>query len=154
MMLYEDKSEQEVVEELAKYFNNISNEYSPLDLTQIPRTFEAEIPVITEEQVKKEVKEGKKPKSRVEGDMFIGVLVSCIDVLAVPVSKIFNAITQKACWPSKWKTEYVTVIPKCASPESESDCRNISYTNYILVKYMKESSSDGAKNFFFLFQSC
>ena len=52
-MLYENKSEQEAAEELAIYFNNISNEYEPLDVSKIPRTFEHELHIVTAAQVKK-----------------------------------------------------------------------------------------------------
>ena len=135
MMLYEGITEKEAAEKLATYFNDISSEYSPLRKEQIPSTYEAEIPIITEEQVEKGVKEGKRPKSRVEGDIFIGVLVNCIDVLARPIARIFNNISQKASWPTKWKTEFVTIIPKCTTPESEAECRNISCTNYLSKLY-------------------
>ena len=38
-------------------------------------------------------------------------------------------------WPTKWKTEYVTVIPKNNDPQEPSECRNISCTNFLSKLY-------------------
>ena len=43
----------------------------------------------------------------------------------------FNSIIQTLEWPNQWKVETVTVIPKCTNPESLSECRNISCTNFL-----------------------
>lgn len=110
--LYPGASEADVAENLAAYFNNISSEYEALKTEDIPNTYDMNIPTLTEEQVKKEIKEGKKPKARVKGDLFCDLLVSCLDVLVKPITVIYNCITLTATWPKAWKTEYVTVIPK------------------------------------------
>ena len=47
----------------------------------------------------------------------------------------YNAITKTSSWPAAWKVEHLTVIPKCKTPESESDCRNISCTNFLSRVY-------------------
>ena len=132
MDLFPGKSRKEAAESMAEFFNNISNEYEPLDLRLIPKTFDSPLPTLTPADIIKEVKDGKKPKSRVEGDIFINVLTACVDVLAEPITKIFNAIPDSG-WPQKWKMEHVTIIPKCKRPESESECRNISCTNLSLI---------------------
>ena len=54
----------------------------------------------------------KKPKSMVEGDVFPECVDKSSDLLAVPVTKIFNLIMASEKWPSKWKMETVTVIPE------------------------------------------
>ena len=135
MQLYENVSEKEAAERLAVFFNNISNEYAPLDLDHVPLSYDSQLPVITPKEIEKEIKTGKRPKSRVDGDLFINVLHSCIDVLSDPICKIFNSITVSSKWPDSWKIEYVTIIPKCSSPESEADCRNISCTNFLSKVY-------------------
>ena len=50
------------------------------------------------------------------------------DLLAIPLSYVFNAITESRVWPNIWKLEYVTVIPKKSIPEEINDLRNISCT--------------------------
>ena len=37
----------------------------------------------------------------------------------------------KKTWPRLWKVEHVTVIPKVQDPQSPSECRNISCTNFL-----------------------
>lgn len=69
--------------------------------------------------------------------MFINVLVEFIDVLAEPIACIYNTITVQSSWPTQWKTEFVTLIPKCAAPETESECRNISCTNFLSKVYKR-----------------
>ena len=128
-------TEQDTAENLARFFNNISNQFEPLNTEQIPVGVLIPAPILTEEQVIKKIKQSKKTKSRVSGDLFVNVLSNCIEVLAKPITKIYNAITNQADWPSAWKTEYVMVIPKCASPSTESDCRNISCTNFLSKIY-------------------
>ena len=78
-----------------------------------------------------EIRKGKKPKSRVPGDIFINVLVDNVEVLARPISQIYNAVVEEGRWPSPWLTEYVNVIPKNNVPESPADCRNLSCTNFL-----------------------
>lgn len=129
--LYSECNDLETANKLATFFNNISNQYQPLKKEQIPTTFTVPTPIIAEKEVKECICEGKKPKSRVPGDIFIDVLTGCVDTLVQPIARIFNAAVKSNCWPTLWKTEYVTVIPKNKLPENKSDCRNISCTNYL-----------------------
>ena len=59
--LYSDLTEQETAEKLAAFFNNISNEYVPLDKSKIPVTFDAFFNPLTPCEVAKEIKQGKRP---------------------------------------------------------------------------------------------
>ena len=59
------------------------------------------------------------------------------DLLALPLSDIYNTITETFQWPLVWKVEIVTVIPKCGSPDSFDQLRNISCT--LLVSKVFES---------------
>ena len=73
------------------------------------------------------------------------MLVKCLDVFAAPICRIFNAITAQESWPALWKIEYVTVIFReyvtvisknmSSESESESECRNISCTNFLSKIY-------------------
>ena len=125
----------EVAEKLAAFFNNISSQYRPLDRSEVPVTFDRQLPVLTEEQVVKKIKLSKKPTSTVPGDIPSVLYKMYPRELAKPITAIFNKITRQSCWPDKWKIEYVTVIPKVRDPQQPSDCRNISCTNYLSKLY-------------------
>ena len=71
----------QVAEKCADFFNGISSEYEPLRKTDIPETFKAEQLVITPKIVEQEILKGKKPKSRVPGDIFVQTLVMNIKTL-------------------------------------------------------------------------
>ena len=43
-------------------------------------------------------------------------------------AQIFNEIVKTLLWPLKWKTDYVTIIPKKSKPQEIGDLRNISCT--------------------------
>ena len=49
--------------------------------------------------------------------------------LAVPLRSIINSIKNDHVWPSAWKIEYVTAIPKCPVPSTVQELRNIGCTN-------------------------
>ena len=74
------------------------------------------------------IKNIKKPKSKIKGDIFPSLMTEYADLLAQPLSDIYNRITETFIWPNIWKVEIVTVIPKCANPESFDQLRNISCT--------------------------
>ena len=54
-----------------------------------------------------------------------------IDILAGPISAIYNKTVETGKWPTQWLTEHVTVIPKGKCPDDPSNCRNISCTNLL-----------------------
>ena len=59
------------------------------------------------------------------------------DLIAIPLTNIFNTISETFQRPSVWKLEIVTVIPKCSSPVKFEQLRNISCT--LLVSKIYES---------------
>ena len=73
----------------------------------------------------------------VVGDVFPSLMTKFADFFAIPLTSIYNEIAQTYVWPAQWKTEYVTVIPKCSTPQSFGDLRNISCT--LLVSKIMES---------------
>ena len=131
--LYADTSDKDTAEKLTAFFNNISTKYTPLNMSNLPQSFEQEPPLITAEQVTKQISEGK--KLRVKGDIFINVFVQNLSTLAKPITTIFNNSTKNTTWPADLKTEYVTIILKKQAPETESDCPNISCTNFLSKVY-------------------
>ena len=73
----------------------------------------------------------------VAGDVFPDLVTTYADFFAIPLTAVYNEILRTFSWPTDWKTEYVTVIPKTGSPQSFSDLRNISCTK--LVSKVMES---------------
>ena len=93
------------------------------------------MPVLQATEVEKRMKTSKKPISTVPGDIPAVLYNKYPNMLSVPVTHIFNLITATGKWPTKWKIEYVTVIPKKPDPQLPSECRNISCTNFLSKLY-------------------
>ena len=83
------------------------------------------------------IRKFRKPKSTVPGDIFPQLVTQFSNLLAIPLTDIYNKILETRVWPVCWKKEYVTIIPKVSSPESLSDLMNISCT--LLASKMYES---------------
>ena len=64
----------------------------------------------------------------VVGDIFPTLVTRGARLLAAPLTDIFNTMSSTQRWPTDWKREYVTPIPKTAHPETSNDLRNISCT--------------------------
>ena len=130
-------SDSEVAEELASFFNRISSEFDPLTADQVPTTTTRTFDRLLPHEVARRIKRFRKPKSMVAGDLYPDLVTKFSDFLAIPLTSIFNEIASTLIWPEDWKNEYVTVIPKCSSPQSFADLRNISCTK--LVSKIMES---------------
>ena len=96
----------------------------------MPVTYSSPFPLLDCAQVEALLRESKKPKSVVPGDMFLESVKRNYGALTVPLTNIFNATCVGRAWPSAWKVEYQTCIPKKTCPESVGDLRNISCTNF------------------------
>ena len=129
MDLFPGHEENEVAEILAAHFNEISNEFSPIDPTRdIPRTFSSPLPLLQVRDVAKRLRSFRKPKSVVKGDIFPELVTKYSDLSAVPLTSIYNEISRTFAWPSIWKEEFVTIIPKTRTPTELGHLRNISCT--------------------------
>ena len=80
------------------------------------------------EQVLKRLKNLKKKNSHVEGDPLPDLVRKMPELFASPVTAIFNKASASAEWPTSWKAEHITVIPKVKCPLSLAKTRNISCT--------------------------
>ena len=129
------KSEREVAEEAAAFFNKISAEFEPLEPKDIPSTYHRDLPLLSPADVEKMLKDAKKTGSMVQGDIFPKLVNRAAPIIAWPLSYIFNQITRTYLWPIHWKREFVTIIPKKISPSDFSDLRNISCTLFFSKVY-------------------
>ena len=137
MNMFPGRSEEDVSELLAQHFNAIGSEFSPLEAHEIPTTYNKSLPLLQVYEVAGRLRKFKKPKSVVRGDIFPGIVTKYSDFLAIPLTSIYNSITQTNVWPARWKEESVTVIPKTRTPTEIGQLRNISCT--LLVSKVYES---------------
>ena len=134
--LFPGKSDFQVAEKVADHFSAINAELPGGGVEAYRNAdFHGGIPPLTEEQVEKRLMEIKKPKSRVEGDLFPELVNRAAKWLSIPLTNIYNEITSSGKWPASWKTEFVTPIPKTSHPASLGDVRNISCTLLISKVY-------------------
>ena len=126
-VLFPGKSDAEIVEELAAYFNRISNEFVPLG--------KASAALLEHERKPPEMcliaarlKSFKKPNSRVEGDLPPALVTEAADILAIPLHHINSQIYKKLEWPELWRSETANVIPKTSTPTDMTQLRNLSRT--------------------------
>ena len=83
----------------------------------------------------KRLREARKAKFVVRGDIFPSLINRVAHVIAPPLSDIYNTISRSLEWPNYWKTEFVTAIPKKPHPQNTNDLRNISCTPFLSKTY-------------------
>ena len=126
--MFPGKSEEEVGNEVTEYFTAITDQFRPI----LPSIAEApKRRPLTVGEVEKKLKDAKKPNSAVPGDLLPRIVKRHYSKLALPVSKIFNAVFDQGEWPTRWKEETAVVIPKVPNPSSLAECRNISCTAFL-----------------------
>ena len=113
---------------IADKYADISQEYDKLkkEYIKVPYFCESDIPVVTEEEVEKELASMDTNKSNVEGDIPAKVLKHFSKFLAKPVTNVINSMIQQGCWPDILKIENVTPVPKKFPPKNVDELRNIS----------------------------
>ena len=117
-------------QKIAERFSTISNEYSPVDNTQLPCYLPALPPPQVEEyQVYQRLCRIKKTKSTLPIDVPDKLRQECAVHLAAPLMNIYNDCLNKSVYPSLWKQEWVTPAPKVTYPQDISDLRKISCTS-------------------------
>ena len=146
--MFPDLPDGDIAERVACYFNAISGEYSPLEEPSPPHNSSNICPSLPE--IAARLKQMKKPQSQVPGDLPPKLVAKYSELLAIPLSFVFEKAFEKSTWPSLWKSETVTVIPKCPRPTNLSQLRNLSCTplfsktmeSFILEKLKSEVSLD------------
>ena len=128
---------------LAEHFSKISQEYSPMNIVNLPPNIRQSLtsynpdlaPTLSVHDVWARLVKARKPRSTVPGDLPPKLVKHCARTLAAPITTIFNAITSSATFPSQWKVEYQIPISKVSQPESEDDLRNIAKTQFFSKVY-------------------
>ena len=117
--LFPGSEHQEVAEKTADFFTAIADNFVPLDR----RGGEKPTPnfIVEPEQVRKRLLTCRKPKGILEGDTWPNLVTGAAGYLSVPLAKIYNVCLQQCEWPSVWKLETVSVIPKKPHPTNLGD---------------------------------
>ena len=96
----ESLTAEQSAERIASYFSQISQEFPPLDIMRLPTHVQRKLqmvsvpPVIEDYEVYKKIREAKKPKSGVPGDIPRTIVQEFAPELAQPVFRIINNIIQ------------------------------------------------------------
>ena len=125
--LYIGKDPAHICQEVLGYFGAISNMDAP-PIANIARCHGG-LPEFDLARTTELLRAAKKSDSRVEGDPLSHLVRLHPESFAEPVAAIYNRINESGEWPSRWKTEHLTVIPKNPNPSDLSECRNISCTS-------------------------
>ena len=117
-------------QKIAEHFAHISNQYKPIDNTQLPCYLPAQMPPqISEYEVYLRLRRLKKTKSTLPIDLPDKLRAECALFLAEPLSILFNTCLTQSVYPLQWKQEWVTPVPKITHPKEISDLRKISSTS-------------------------
>ena len=134
--LFSNKNPAHVCGEVLAYFGGIGGTTEVTVEAPVISGRTGGLPMFTEEIVSEMLRKSKKTQSQVNGDPLPQLLRQFPRAFAKPVSAIYNKINDTVKWPTKWKTEYLTIIPKVPNPSDLSECRNISCTS-ILSKILE-----------------
>lgn len=146
--LFPGRGDEEILEETATYFSAISQEFEDVRLEDIPPAPMRTLPLLDVEYVSECMKNMKKPTSYISIDIPPAVVNQSTAALSTALAPVYNLMRRSEWWPSLWKTEEVSIIPKVANPESLDQTRNISCTSmfsklgeeFMLMELHKEVS--------------
>ena len=140
----ENVSPLQSAERLADYFSKISQEFQPICTEKFPPWIKdklkeginySEKPILEEYEVFDKLSKANKPNSTVPGDLPVKLVKEFLPELAVPITRIYNKITQTAEYPHQWVTKYQLAIPKVYPALSEDKTRNIASTSFFSKQY-------------------
>ena len=151
----ENLTNEQSAEHIAQHFSQVSQEFPPLDVSNLPKHIKDKLknsdspPVVSEHDVYCKIRSAKKPRSGIPDDLPKVLVQEFAPELALPVSIIVNSIARTGEWPTQWKLEHIVPIGKIPLPQSEDDLRPISLTAFFskvaehfvvmwLMKYIKD----------------
>ena len=123
-------SDTNAAEKIADFFAHTSNEYLPLNLSDLPPFLPALPPPQVEEiEVFEKLSRLKKTRSTYPIDIPSKLRKEGFPFLVAPLTDIFNECLRSQVYPSLWKLEMITPIPKTSCPEKLSELRKIAGTS-------------------------
>ena len=129
----EEKSDMELTEDMATYFQSISNHLTPIDRNMFEITpknapFVSEVPCVAEDYEIYELIKGAKKTFSVPGDIPSKILVEMMPAFVLPINSIIKSAVQTGVYPEDFKLETVIPLPKVYPPAGFDDIRPISLT--------------------------
>ena len=89
----------QAAEECADYFSAISDEFVPLDMSNIPSTYSLPLQRVSRDEITARLKSFKKPRSMVPGDIFPQLVNNYAVCLSEPLGKIYSEVFVTFHWP-------------------------------------------------------
>ena len=140
-------SDEAQAEKIADHYASISSEYEPIRAEDFPDYMNAHFspPRISSAKVVKVIRSMNKKAAAVPGDLPIRIIAEFGDQLSRPLAHIINSCFTLGKYPTIWKIEHVTPVPKVLPPEKLKDLRKISgllnfskITDKILAQFIAE----------------
>ena len=126
----EGLSSAEGVQQIANHYATISNNYSPIDTHKLPCYLPAPLPPqVDEYRVFQKICKLKNTRSTLEIDLPNKLRKEFSVELATPVTNIINTSLNQQSYPTLWKKELITPVPKVTHPKKLKDLRKISSTS-------------------------
>ena len=115
---------------VAEHFASVSNEYSPIYLQQLPCYLLSPKPEqVTEYRVFEKLNKLKNIRSTLDIDLPNKLRKEFSVELTTPMTDITNTCLNQQCFPTLWKKELITPVPKITHPKVLKDLRKISGTS-------------------------
>ena len=120
---------QKQAEAIADNFSKISNEYQPLNASEINLescTVHTPAPVVEPHQVYEYLKRIRTKASTVKNDVPASIIKEFAAELSTPLADIISCSISRGEYANIWKLETVTPVPKVYPPKTLNDLRKIS----------------------------
>ena len=115
---------QQSAQKIAEHFAAISNEYLPVDESQLPCYLPATLPPqVTEYEVYLKLRQQKNTKSNLPVDIPDNLRKEFSPELSLPLANIINSCLSQQKFQSFWKFEWVSPLPKITHPKVLKDLR-------------------------------
>ena len=129
---------EESADRIAQKFADISQEFPPIKITNLPERVQSEItkaenasvPYISRQMVETKIEKAKTTKGGVSGDLPAKLMKEFSTELATPLSTLFRNVAATGKWPERWKLEQGLPLKKKNDPLTEDDLRIISLTPF------------------------
>ena len=130
---------------LAQTFADISQEYPPLVIENLPDHIQTllkegesqSIPYVSRQLVEQLMSQADPSKGGVPGDLPTKLIKEFSQELSGPVAQIYRSITRSGKWLKRWRTELGLALKKIPNPLTEDDARIISLTPFFSKLYEK-----------------
>ena len=122
----EGLSDRQCAEAVAQSSAAVSQQYSKLDRSKLPAFLPAGRPEeVNEFQVMEKIKRIGKTKSTLPIDLPDRLRSECALDLAQPMTSIINTCLRDGKFPSVWRREWVTQVPKLRPGEILKTCKDV-----------------------------